>query len=155
EDARRRDRAGAEHDLLRVHEFDATVALDVETGDAAGFEAYAMHDRARANAQVPALAHLRSKVAACGAHPHACDLVHRVRTVAGLVRLVAVGTGGESELGARFEESSLPRRELVLRMSAQRDRAVFAVPLVLEIEIGLETLERRQALLERPIGESA
>ena len=83
----------------------------------------------------------------------AVDLVHRVRADAGGRRVVRVGATREAELEARLDERGLPRHELRGRVPPDRDRAALAVPLVVEVEIRLEPLERRQALLPRPLGE--
>ena len=57
---------------------------------------------------------------------------------------------GVPGLDRGFDERPLDRVELVDRVAADRDRTVDPVPLVGEVQVGLQALEERQHLSEAP-----
>src|SRR5262249_21790566 len=117
-------------------------------------DAHAVDQGVRAEREVVAAPHRRAEVAARRAHPLAGDLVHRVRTDTGRGRVVVVGAVRRAEGARDLDERTLPRYELARRVAANRDGAASAVPLGGEGEGVLEPLERRQAALEAPLGET-
>jgi hypothetical protein len=151
ENARRMRRTRAEHDARRGDLVDATERLHLDADHPAVPEENPPNERHRAHAEVLARPDGRRQIAACDAHPLTADLVHRVRAVSRLRRIIRVGTRREPELRRRVEEGGLPLHELARRMPPDRHGAVLRVPLVSYVEIVLESFEIGQAPFPAPL----
>src|SRR5262249_36647746 len=147
QDPRRCNRSRSENDAIAGQVTNRTESLDLDTLHLSLKEMNPTHERMRQDAEVVPSSNLTPEVRARRAYTLPVDLVHRMRSgpcLRGIVRVVA---RRKPELVAGIEERGLPRRELRSRMTADRHWAVPPMPVVREIEIRLESLERYEALL--------
>jgi hypothetical protein len=84
--------------------------------------------------------------------PDTVDVVHRQGPGAVGVRRVHIEVFGEAGELTCLDEGVVGRHPFVALVAADGDRTVRAVPLVLDVEVGLGLLEVWQHLVVRPLG---